>query len=214
MDDSIARAASHFYHTAGDSRGPATLSKRNRKPVLLLAALAVGMFGFAFALVPLYDVFCEITGLNGKTATQAALLDEIDEPAVPTNRRVTIEFLANVARGMPWEFRPVDSKLIVTPGEMNSTTFLARNLVQKTVIGQAVPSISPGQAALFVKKIECFCFERQELSPGGEMEMGVSFYIDKDLPVGINELTLSYTMFRVDDDSHDRPIEQVASFRE
>jgi len=190
------------------------LSKRNRKPVLLLAALAVGMFGFAFALVPLYDVFCEITGLNGKTATQAALLDEIDESAVPTNRRVTIEFLANVARGMPWEFRPIDSKLIVTPGEMNSTTFLARNLVQKTVVGQAVPSISPGRAALFVKKIECFCFEQQELSAGGEMEMGVSFYIDKDLPAEINELTLSYTMFRVDTDSHDRATEQVASFRE
>ena len=77
-----------------------------------------------------------------------------------------------------------------------------------------MPSISPGQAALYVKKIECFCFEQQELSAGGEMEMGVSFYIDKDLPAEINELTLSYTMFQVDDDSHDRAIEHVASSRE
>jgi cytochrome c oxidase assembly protein subunit 11 len=190
------------------------LIQRNNKHALLLIALAIGMFGFAFALVPLYDVFCEITGLNGKTSTQAALLEEIDKSAVPLDRKITIEFLAKVARGMPWEFRPVNKQLIVQPGEMNTTTFFVRNLVQKTVTGQAVPSISPGQAALYVKKIECFCFEQQELLAGGEMEMSVSFYIDADLPEEINELTLSYTMFHVDDVSHDHLIEPVASHRE
>lgn len=188
--------------------------QRNNKHALLLIALAIGMFGFAFALVPLYDVFCEITGLNGKTSTQAALLEEIDKSAVPLDREVTIEFLAKVARGMPWEFRPVNKQLIVQPGEMNTTTFFVRNLVQKTVTGQAVPSISPGQAALYVKKIECFCFEQQELLAGGEMEMSVSFYIDADLPEEINELTLSYTMFRVNDISHNHLIEPVASHQE
>ena len=186
----------------------------NKSLVIRLGLSACAMFAFGFALVPLYDVICDITGINGKTTTQATLLEEIGEPAIATNRQVTIEFLAKVARGMPWEFRPVDSKLIVTPGEMNSTMFLVRNLTQKTVTGQAVPSISPGLAALYVKKIECFCFEQQELAAGSEMEMGVSFYIDKDLPAAINELTLSYTMFHVDDDSHDEPIEQVASTRE
>ena len=186
------------------------MSQRNKKPALMLAALAVGMFGFAFALVPLYDVFCEITGLNGKTSTQAALLEEIDESTLPIDREVTIEFLAKVARGMPWEFRPVDSKLVVRLGEMNTTTFFVRNQIQKTTTGQAVPSISPGQAALYVKKIECFCFEQQELPPGGEMEMGVSFYVDADLPAEINELTLSYTMFHVDEVKHEHEREQVA----
>ena len=186
------------------------MSKRNEKPVLMLAALAVGMFGFAFALVPLYDVFCEITGLNGKISSQAALLEEIDNSALRADRTVTIEFLAKVARGMPWEFRPVDNELVVRPGEMNTTTFYVRNRLQKTVTGQAVPSISPGQAALYVRKIECFCFERQELPAGGEMEMSVSFFIDEDLPAEIKELTLSYTMFHVDDIPHDQPIERVA----
>jgi cytochrome c oxidase assembly protein subunit 11 len=190
------------------------LSKRNKKPALMLAALAVCMFGFAFALVPLYNVFCEITGFNGRASGQAALLEEIGNSAVSPDREVKIEFLAKVARGMPWEFRPVDSELIVRPGEMNTTTYFVRNLVQKTVTGQAVPSISPGQAAQYVKKIECFCFEQQELPAGGEMEMSVSFFIDTDLPEEINELTLSYTMFHVDDIPHDHLIERVASHQE
>ena len=177
----------------------------------MLAVLAIGMFGFAFALVPLYDVFCDLTGLNGKTSSQAALLEEIDSTAVPIDRIVKVEFLAKVARGMPWEFRPVDRELLVRPGEMNTTTFFVRNLIEESVAGQAVPSISPGQAALYLKKIECFCFEQQELQPGGEMEMGISFFVDADLPAEITELTLSYTMFRVEDvEQHDHGPEQIA----
>jgi cytochrome c oxidase assembly protein subunit 11 len=177
--------------------------QKQKKHTLLLLGLAVGMFGFAFALVPLYDVFCEITGLNGKTSDQAALIAEIEASALPANREVTIEFLASVARGMPWEFRPVDSELVVRPGQMNNTTFYVRNRSNKTVTGQAVPSVSPGLASLHLKKVECFCFEQQELSAGAEMEMGLSFYIDADLPADINELTLSYTMFLVSNNAQD-----------
>jgi len=190
------------------------LSKRNKKPVLMLTALAIGMFGFAFALVPLYNVFCEITGLNGKFSGQAALLEEIGNSEVPDDRVVKIEFLAKVARGMPWEFRPIVGELLVRPGEMNTATFFVRNRVQKTIAGQAVPSISPGLAASHVKKIECFCFEQQELLPGAEMEMSVSFYIDASLPAEINELTLSYTMFRVGDAEHQHPNEPMARLQE
>lgn len=173
--------------------------RNNKRHTALLLALAVGMFGFAFALVPLYDVLCEITGLNGKTSGQAELLAEIDRSAVAQDRAVKIEFLASVARGMSWEFRPMDKEISVRPGEMNKTTFFVRNRSNKTVIGQAVPSVSPGQAALYLKKIECFCFEQQELMAGAEMEMGVTFYVDPELPAHINELTLSYTMFFVSD---------------
>lgn len=176
------------------------MSQRDKKRhTTLLLALAVGMFGFAFALVPLYDVFCEITGLNGKTSGQAELLAEIDRSAAQEDREVKIEFLASVARGMSWEFRPMDKEISVRPGMMNKTTFFVRNRSNKTVIGQAVPSVSPGQAAQYLKKIECFCFEQQELMAGAEMEMGVTFYVDAELPAHINELTLSYTMFLVSD---------------
>jgi cytochrome c oxidase assembly protein subunit 11 len=174
------------------------LSQRiNKKHPLLLAGLAISMFGFAFALVPIYNVICEITGINGKTSAQASLLEEIGLAGVPIDREIRIEFLAKAARGMPWEFRPQDGALSVRPGEMHHMTFYVRNRAQKTITGQAVPSVSPGQASLYLKKIECFCFEQQELTAGDELEMGVSFIIDPDIPAEINELTLSYTMFNV-----------------
>jgi len=176
------------------------LSQRNnRKHTILLLGLTVGMFGFAFALVPLYNVICEITGLNGRTVMQAALIEEIEASVVPADREVTIELLAKVARGMPLEFRPMQKEIVVRPGEMHHTTFYVRNRDHKSVTGQAVPSVAPGQAALYLKKIECFCFEQQELAAGAEMEMGVSFYVDSDLPADISELTLAYTMFNVSD---------------
>lgn len=174
------------------------------KHTFLLIALAVGMFGFAFALVPLYDVFCEITGLNGKTSTQAALVDEIDRSKAPVDRSVTVEFLAQAARGMPWEFRPTEGRLVVRPGKLTAATFYVRNRSAHAVTGQAVPSVSPSQAARYLKKVECFCFEQQELPAGGEAEIGVRFMIDSKLPADISELTLSYTMFRVEDAGHER----------
>ena len=173
--------------------------RNNKKHAMMLLGLAIGMFGFAFALIPLYDVFCEITGLNGKTSAQAELIQEIDNTELAVDREVTIEFLAKVARGMPWEFRPVDNEITVQPGVMNTTRFYVRNLSHRSVTGQAVPSVSPGLASQYLKKVECFCFEQQELSAGDEMEMGVSFYVDADLPAEFNELTLSYTMFLVGD---------------
>jgi cytochrome c oxidase assembly protein subunit 11 len=178
------------------------MPRNNKKATLRLVALAIGMFGFAFALVPLYNVICDLTGLNGRTITQAALLEEITPAAVPLERQVRIEFLAKAARGMPWEFRPLASEMTVRVGEMNLATFYVRNRAHMAVTGQAVPSVAPGQAALYLKKIECFCFEQQELSAGGEMEMSVSFYIDAELPADISQLTLSYTMFNIGDVEH------------
>ena len=101
----------------------------------------------------------------------------------------------------------MEPKLVVRPGEMRTTTFYVRNRLHKAVTGQAVPSVSPGQAALYLKKIECFCFEQQELQAGGEMEMGLSFYIDPDLPANIHELTLAYTMFYVGDVEHSHAVD-------
>lgn len=166
------------------------------KQATLLVLLACGMFGFAFALVPLYDVFCELTGINGKTAGPVAVPDQ-SAPVI--DRDVTIQFLAQVGKGLPWEFRPTKGRLTVRPGEMVTTTFYARNRAGTTITGQAVPSVAPGLAAVHLHKIECFCFEQQVLAAGEAVEMPVTFYIDAELPEEISTLSLSYSLFRVAD---------------
>ncbi len=167
---------------------------RQRKHTALLLLLAVGMFGFAFALVPLYNVFCELTGINGKTSGQATVSVQTS-PIL--EREVTIQFLAHVGRGMPWEFRPTESRLRVRLGEINETSFYVRNHANQAVTGQAVPSVTPGLAARYLHKIECFCFTQQTLEAGEEMEMLVKFYMGIDLPADINTLSLSYALFPV-----------------
>ena len=168
---------------------------RLRRHTALLGVLAVGMFGFAFALVPLYNIFCEITGLNGKTSGQAA---EYTAPASESlEREVTVQFLAHVGRGMPWEFRPMETRRTVRLGEVNEARFYARNFANRLVTGQAVPSVTPGYAARYLHKIECFCFTQQHLAAGEEMEMPVMFYVGDDLPSDIGTLSLSYTLYPV-----------------
>ncbi len=167
---------------------------RQRKHTALLLLLAVGMFGFAFALVPLYNVICELTGINGKTSGRATVSVQTS-PAL--EREVTIQFLAHVGRGMPWEFRPTESRLRVRLGEVNETRFYVRNHANQAVTGQAVPSVTPGLAARYLHKIECFCFTQQTLEAGEEMELPVQFYMGDDLPAEINTLSLSYTLFPV-----------------
>jgi cytochrome c oxidase assembly protein subunit 11 len=165
-----------------------------RKHTVVLLMLAVGMFGFAFALVPLYAKFCELTGLNGKTSEQVAY----SGPQTSVDDRVvTVQFLGIVGTGMPWEFRPMEHQLLVRPGTLYTTQFYVRNRASQPVTGQAIPSVSPGLAALHLHKTECFCFTQQQLAGGEEMEMPVTFFIDTDLPEGINTLSLSYTLYRV-----------------
>ena len=176
------------------TRSPTSRRAGSRRQTALLAALAVGMFGFAFALVPLYGVFCELTGLNGRTSPRAAAAP--GRPAA--DREVTVQFVAQVAKGMPWEFRPTERTMRVRLGEMNATKFYARNRASAAVTGQAVPSVAPGYAAQYLQKTECFCFTQQLLNGGGEMEMPVRFYVDAELPDEVRTLTLSYALFRVD----------------
>ena len=164
-----------------------------RKHVILLLSLAVGMLGFAYALVPLYAVFCEVTGLNGKTSGQAAVPTTVSQIS---EREVKIQFLAHVGNGMPWEFRPTERQLKVRLGEINTTDYYARNRATQAVTGQAVPSVSPGYAAKYLHKVECFCFTQQHLEAGEDKKMPVRFYIGDDLPEEIHTLSLSYTVFK------------------
>lgn len=179
---------------------------RHRRSVGSLLLVAALMFGFAFALVPLYRVFCELTGLNGRipvaafSGEQAAFPRELAAPATARDveaRVVEVQFLGQVATGLPWEFRPLTPKLRVRLGQSQVTRFYVRNRADRAVTGQAVPSVSPGKAALHLHKTECFCFTQQALAPGEEMEMGVAFIVDEELPEEVQVLSLSYTFFPV-----------------
>ncbi len=157
-----------------------------------LIGLALGMFAFGFLLVPLYDVFCDLTGIGGKFELTPAAV-EVQTPA--DDRIVTVEFIASLNEYAPWEFHPATASIQVHPGEMNETTFYAHNLTHLDLVGQAVPSIAPGQAVKYFHKTECFCFTSQHFDAEEARDMPLKFYIDPDLPRHIDRVTLSYTFF-------------------
>jgi len=152
------------------------------------------MFAFAvFLMPPLYDAFCELTGLGGKTggpyrATEAG----IDE-----SRTVKVQFIATNNGEMPWDFEPLAYEVRVHPGQPQAARFFARNPTDRNMVAQAIPSITPFQAAQYFHKTECFCFNRQQLAAGADAELPLVFIVDRDLPRSVNTITLSYTLFDV-----------------
>jgi cytochrome c oxidase assembly protein subunit 11 len=166
----------------------------NSKVIKKLVLVVFAMFGFGFALVPLYDVFCDITGLNGKTNEVGVAYEN---EGIDTSRTVKVQFITRMAKGIPWQFEPVINEISVHPGEVKFVNFYAKNKSKRDIVGQAVPSVSPGLAAGYFQKIECFCFTQQPLKAGEEVEMGLQFYVDIDLPIEIKTLTLSYTLYDI-----------------
>ncbi len=171
----------------------ATREEANRRTAVKLLAVTCLMFAFGYALVPLYSVFCEITGLNGKTGRLSAA--EAAQVQVDLNRSVTVEFVTSVNAGMPWEFRPPARKITVHPGVATTVEFEATNYAQFPVTGIAVPSVAPNEAARYFNKTECFCFTQQSLEPGESRKMPVRFVVDPRLPQRVEVLTLAYTFF-------------------
>jgi cytochrome c oxidase assembly protein subunit 11 len=169
---------------------------RNSTLALKLGATALAMFGFGYALVPLYDVFCEITGLNGKTgvATAAEVAAGVD-----ARRLVTVELDSNVNPALPWKFGPLQKKVQVHPGQIMEVQYFAENTSDRPVVGQAVPSVAPTPASVYFNKTECFCFTQQTLAPGERRVMPVRFIVDPDMPAKYTTLTLSYTFFAAPD---------------
>lgn len=155
--------------------------------------MACAMFAFGFLLVPIYDVFCRITGIGGKVDTTRAVLSGTDMP--DEDRLVTVEFVGSVNAYAPWEFRPTITSMEVHPGQLYDATFFAKNLTDRDLVGQAVPSVAPGQAAKHFRKTECFCFTAQNFSAQEARILPVQFIVDTDLPAHIDRLTLSYTFF-------------------
>jgi len=160
-----------------------------------LLGLVVAMFGFGFALVPMYDMLCKVTGLGGRTGDLY-----VYDPAKVTpdeSRLVKVTFLTNVNDGMTWEFRSERGAVHVHPGELSEAKFFVRNTSDHVMVAQAVPSLAPGSAAEFFHKTECFCFTRQVLAPGQSLEMPMRFFVSPDLPRGQDSISLSYTLFDV-----------------
>lgn len=170
--------------------------RRNLRVAVSMASLAVGMVGLSYAAVPLYQLFCQVTGYGGTTQRAERAPDTV------LDRTITVRFDANVGRGMGWSFRPVQRQQVLKIGESSLAFYEAKNLTQRTLTGTATFNVSPQAAGSYFSKIECFCFTEQTLEPGERADMPVTFFIDPDIvndpeARNIQEITLSYTFFPV-----------------
>lgn len=179
----------------------ATLEQRKRNSAMMALLLALGMLALGFAAVPLYRIFCQVTGFNG--TTQRA--DAAATVPVATGNTMSIRFDSNVSSALPWKFYPEHSTDRVTVGARDMAIFIAKNLSDKPVTGTATFNVTPTQAGAYFTKIQCFCFTEQTLQPGQEVRMPVLFYVDPKILDDPNnkdtqEITLSYTFYPVDQD--------------
>jgi len=181
---------------------PLTLRVDNLRMLRKLAVVAIGMFGFGYALVPMYKAICEITGVNilalGEKelpGSSNARLTEVKNTQVDLNRTITVEFDANT-RG-PWHFKPMQSSVQVHPGELTTVMYEFQNVQDRTMSAQAIPSYAPHEAAAYFNKVECFCFNQYTLAPGEKKQWPVVFVVDSKLAKNVNTITLSYTFFEV-----------------
>lgn len=170
--------------------------RNHRKLLIILAGIVIGMFAFGFALVPIYNSLCQSLGINGKVKTEAVAYDAATAK-IAQDREVLVEFVATNNSGVPWDFYPKTPKIKVHPGEIAKLEFYAENKTDHPMTVQAIPSVTPGIAAKYLKKTECFCFAQQTLNGHEAMNMPLLFHLDVDLPEKINTVTLSYTLFDV-----------------
>ncbi len=174
--------------------GP-TRARRNGTTVALLAAVVCGMVGLSFASAPLYRLFCQATGFGGTTQRASAAPDQV------AGALVTVRFDAQTAPDLGWEFRPLESAVRLHPGEQREVLFRATNRTSETVTGTATFNVTPAKTGIYFDKLQCFCFNEQQLKPGESRDMGVVFFVDPDLLTDpntsdVHTITLSYTMFR------------------
>lgn len=167
----------------------------NRTILRKLAVVAAVMFGFGWALIPIYRKICEVTGINILTGKDPAAEQRARNTQVDTSRKIVVEFDAN--RQGPWHFKPHMNHVTVHPGELVHVDYDLVNLEGRTMAGQAIPSYAPMQSARYFQKLECFCFKQQVLAGGETRRFPVVFFIDPDLPKDVTQITLSYTFFEV-----------------
>lgn len=162
----------------------------SRRTAIWLSLVVLGMLGFGYAMVPLYGVFCHVTGINGKTR-----LGSVADAKLDPSRSLTVEFVSSVGEGLAWEFRPMQTSMVVHPGEIVEMKYIARNLSNVAVVARAIPSVAPNRAAGHFRNISSFSFSEQVLQPGEKKELPVRFYIDSRVPREVNRVTLSYAFF-------------------
>lgn len=162
-------------------------------PVLFMVPFL--MFGFGYLMVPIYDVLCDITGLNGKTGAISA--SQASQLAVDEEREIKVEFTSNLNEYAPWQFKPRVASMMVQPGKQYATSYVATNILDKKLTGQAVPSVAPSRAASYFNKTECFCFVQQTFEAKETRDMPLVFVVDPHLPEDVDTVTLSYTFFDV-----------------
>lgn len=171
-----------------------SVQRANRVLTRQLWWFAAGSLAFSFALVPLYRVLCDVTGVGDKKA----LVEKASLPtAADASRWVKVEFMSTNPTVGEWEFHPVKASMDVHPGQLYEATFVAKNLIAKPVIAQAIPSIAPSQATQYFRKTECFCFKPQPFAASETRELKVRFYVDRALPEDIQQVTLAYAMYDV-----------------
>ena len=175
-----------------------SLAARNARTGLTMAMLAAAMVGLAFASVPLYRLFCEVTGFGGTPLRVTG-----DAPGAVSATAIGVRFDANIEPTLPWRFEPVQSVVRIEPGARTTIAYRAKNLSGRTTVGEAVFNVTPAQAGQYFSKIECFCFTEQALKPGQEVNMPVIFFVDPKLRTDpatrdIDEITLSYTFYPVE----------------
>ena len=172
------------------------IAQKNGRTALIMAAIVAAMLGLAFASVPLYRMFCDLTGFAG-TPLRA------EKAPGPVAGQISVRFDANVHTGLPWRFEPKQTTIIVAPGGKQTIYYRATNLSARTITGQAAFNVTPDQAGKYFKKIACFCFTEQTLKPGQTVDMPVLFFVDPTLrkdpdTKDIDEITLSYTFYPVE----------------
>lgn len=178
---------------SGTSEG----QRNHVKLVVVLVLVVLGMFAFGFALVPIYNKLCSALGINGKT-NPTPVAYHVNGAKI-SDRVVVVEFVATNNAGVPWLFYPKIRKLNVRPGEIAKLAFYAENTTDHRMTVQAIPSVTPGIAAKYLKKTECFCFTQQTLNGHEAMDMPLLFHLDTDLPSNVKTITLAYTLFDVTD---------------
>ncbi|HKQ26454.1 MAG TPA: cytochrome c oxidase assembly protein [Burkholderiales bacterium] len=166
----------------------------NRTMLIKLLVVTVGMFGFGYALVPLYKKICAVTGIYDVEKPDAPLANS----QVDYNRLVTLEFDANIRSELPWQFRPLQASVNVHPGQLAQVMYEVRNRSDQPMAGQAIPSYWPQVAGQYFRKLDCFCFSTQNFAAGEVRQMPVVFVIEPGLPRDVSTVTLSYTFFKVE----------------
>ena len=172
--------------------------RTNKRTTLLLAGLVVLMFGFGFAMVPLYDLLCQVTGTQSIALRTEMGKRIIETESVDESRLITVKFDTSVNPNLPWDFSAGTRSLKVHPGKLYAVNFLANNRSSSSVTGQAIPSVAPWQATPYFSKLECFCFTRQTLEGNERVEMPLRFMVSPDLPAEIRSLTLSYSFMKLE----------------